>query len=227
MRLIKFRTAPAQAHDRLFGVALFFALVAGVTGCLGGMRYRQEAAVDEKRRLFEREGQQAPCELLDRAATMSRTVTKTRSGVELARSDWRTSSSTVTCRFMANGVERVDEFDVPFDHEAAVGNASRRPLGVFGASDVGRQLAETRRGTREALMTVTYLPTNPERAILGPPRLSFPQTDRSSTLLSGSLGTLVLALVLAGAGFKVRSRPPRWSEDDGLDDARMSPVDSN
>ncbi|PZR08452.1 MAG: hypothetical protein DI536_25080 [Archangium gephyra] len=197
----------------LLKLSVGLVVLALLFGVLAFSGYRDQAAIDEKRQLFERRGKKSTCEVLDVSQIASSYVTKTRRGVVVHRGPEIVTSSTVKCRFVANGTERTDAFDVPYDFEKRVRQIDEmlelsESMGSLGGGESIRQQAiESRRRHREALLTVTYLEDAPERAVLGPLDSYFPKQREGSTYATVAGVALALAAFLAVVAFMLRPRP--------------------
>ncbi|MDX2014820.1 MAG: hypothetical protein SFW67_31780 [Myxococcaceae bacterium] len=195
---------------------MLLGLIAAGAGCMGGVHLRTELQVDAKRELFERQGKQAFCEVLASEAHQVEYVKKLRrTGTVISRSGPFVESSTVRCRFVANGVAREDDFDVPYDFQGMLAYAQRR-FPDLGLGERRDEYEATEARLAASLLTVTYLPADPNRAVLGPLSARFPERNDSSDELAVFGGALVGALVLLGVARALRPPQPRPVDADGL-----------
>jgi hypothetical protein len=199
--------------EKLNGIITTVVLFMLVCGALGACEHSKQVALDEKRELFQREGRTAPCEVVDANQTVSRDVTKTRSGRVLVEGRPYVSSTSVTCEFRVDGVPHTDTFEVPYDLIQAMAmsrqhsDLARDVSQVMGRSSISDQVLEHNAQYRESLMTVTYLPSNPRRAVLGPLKGKFPPAQGTSFFFQLT-GLSVLALLILGA-VRVMLNPPK------------------
>jgi hypothetical protein len=195
----------------LIATVLLFMLVFGVTGAC---QHSKQVALEEKRELFQREGRTAPCEVVDATQTLSRNVTKTRSGRVISEGRAFVSSTSVTCEFMVDGVPHTDTFDVPYDLVRSMEMSRQHSdlARMTGRSSLGEQILERNAQYREALLTVTYLPSNPQRAVLGPLSARFPRAEGTNPFLVLT-GLCALVVMILGAVRVMLSPPKSFPEE--------------
>lgn len=209
----------STAREKLFTAIGCCVLIALVCGGMSANQHFRQRAIDEKRELFEREGQTSTCEVVDASKNLSRQVLRTRGGTEIRTGREHVTSTSVTCRFLANGAERTDTFTVPIDLEKSLEMNERQAelASMFGdRGGIGdRVLAATER-RREAWFTITYLASDPRRAVLGPLSTHFPKgRDGVDGILGLAFTFGLLALVLGAVAFMLRA--PRAVEDEEPD----------